>query len=79
MYLRAGNINANLDEIVKEIEKLDKQNFGETMFSEYESKYQYPLFLAVILLVIELFIFERRNKIINTTTIFGKKEGNKID
>ena len=49
------------------------------MFSEYESKYQYPLFLAVILLVIELFIFERRNKIINTTTIFGKKEGNKID
>ena len=79
VYLRAGNINANLDEIVKEIEKLDKQNFGETMFSEYESKYQYPLFLAVILLVIELFIFERRNKIINTTTIFGKKEGNKID
>jgi Ca-activated chloride channel family protein len=76
VYLRAGNINANLDEIVKEIEKLDKQNFGETMFSEYESKYQYPLALAIIFLALELFIFERRNKIINTATIFGRKESN---
>jgi Ca-activated chloride channel family protein len=66
-----------LDEIVKEIEKLDKQNFGETMFSEYESKYQYPLVVALILLLVELFVFERRNKIINTTTIFGTKENTK--
>ncbi len=76
VYMRAGNINADLDEIVKEIEKLDKQNFGETMFSEYESKYQYPLALAIIFLALELFIFERRNKIINTATIFGRKETN---
>ena len=61
---------------IEEIEKLDKQNFGETMFSEYESKYQYPLALAIIFLALELFIFERRNKIINTATIFGRKESN---
>ena len=54
-----------------------KQNFGETMFSEYESKYQYPLAVAVILLLVELFVFERRNKIINTTTIFGSKDNTK--
>lgn len=77
VYLRAGNINTDLDEIVKEIEKLDKQNFGETMFSEYESKYQYPLAVALILLLVELFVFERRNKIINTTTIFGSKDNTK--
>ena len=47
------------------------------MFSEYESKYQYPLVVALILLLVELFVFERRNKIINTTTIFGTKENTK--
>ena len=74
VYMRAGNINTDLDEIVKEIEKLDKQNFGETMFSEYESKYRYPLVMALLCLVVELFIFERRNKIFNTTTFFGSKD-----
>ncbi len=78
-YLRAGNINTGLGDIMKEIEKLEKQNFGETMFSEYESKFQYPLLVAIILLIAELFVFEKRSKFLNTTNIFGKKEEKEID
>lgn len=72
-YLRAGNINAGLSAITKEIENLEKANFGESMFSEYESQYMYPLAAAIFFLVVELLFFERRNKKINLSKILNKQ------
>lgn len=72
-YVRAGDINAGLDNIVRQLEELDKQSFGESMFSEYESRYQYPLALGILLLVVELLILERRNKRFNLQRIITRK------
>lgn len=72
-YLRAGNINASLSAITNEIESLEKANFGEAMFSEYESRYMYPLVAAIVLMILELMIFERRNKKFNLSKILQKK------
>lgn len=72
-YLRAGNINTSLDAITKEIEDLEKENFGETTFSEYESRYMYPLGAALVLMVTELMFFERKNKKLNFSKILNKK------
>lgn len=71
VYVRAGNINSGLQDIVSLIEELEKESYGESMFSEYESRYQYPLVAAILCLVLEVLIFERRNKKINLDKIFG--------
>lgn len=75
-YVPSGNINTGLDEIIDELNKLDKQNYGEQMFAEYESRYQYPLAIAILLVIINLFIFERRNKILNFKNIFDRTPKN---
>lgn len=76
IYVRANNINGGIDDIVKLIESLEKDNFGESLFSEYESRYQYPLVAALLCLVAEVLIFERRNKKINIDRIL-KHQSNK--
>ena len=74
IYVRANNINSGIQEITKLIESLEKDNFGETLFSEYESRYQYPLVAALICLLAELLIFERRNKKFNLDKLMNKEQ-----
>ncbi len=74
IYVRATNINSGVQEIVRLIEGLEKDHYGEAMFSEYESRYQYPLVAAIVCLLAELLIFERRNKKINLDKILRNRK-----
>ncbi len=73
VYVRANN-NSSVQEIVRLIEGLEKDTYGQAMFSQYESRYQYPLVAALLCLLAELFIFERRNKKINLDKILTPKK-----
>ena len=72
VYVRANNINSGVQEIVSLIEGLEKDHYGEAMFSEYESRYQYPLAAAIVCLLAELFIFERRNRKFNIDNLLNR-------
>ena len=61
IYVHTSNINSGIQEIVKQLEKLDKDNYGSTLFSEYESRYQYTLVLALLLLIAEVLLFEKKS------------------
>lgn len=74
IYVRATNINSGVQEIVRLIEGLEKDHYGEAVFSEYESRYQYPLAAALICLLAELFIFERRNKKFNLDKLLNDRK-----
>lgn len=62
VYVRAGNVNSGLSDIVNLIAHLDKEEFGESQFAAYESRYMYPLLAALVCLLAEVIIFERRNR-----------------
>ena len=74
IYVRAGNLNSGISDIARQIKKLDKSNYGESMFKEYESRYQYPLAAALLCLVLELFIFERRNMRYNIDKLLTRND-----
>lgn len=61
IYVHAGNGNAAVEDIVKKLSTLDSQKFGTAQFSSYKSQYQYPLAAGLFFLLIEVFVFERRN------------------
>lgn len=61
IYMRGGNINANMDDLYDALDELEKSHYDEAQFDQYESQYQYPLALALLCLLAELLIFERRN------------------
>ncbi|MBP3762511.1 MAG: VWA domain-containing protein [Bacteroidales bacterium] len=61
-YLHAAGPSASLSDITNLIEGLEKEEFGEAVFSRYESRYRWPLAAALLCLVAEVVLFERRNK-----------------
>lgn len=72
IYTRASNATVGLDKIFDRLEKLEKKEFDSALFSDYEDRFQYPLFLALVLIIAEYFINERRKKYINNMNLFDK-------
>lgn len=72
-YVRANNSQAGLDIIFNEINKLEKTEFESKVFSDYEDRFQYLLAVAIVLLILEFYILERRGKRFRNVNLFGEK------
>ena len=62
-YRRGTSGGNEIDDVYKELESLGKTEFGAREVSGYESRYQYPLALAIVLLLLEIVLSERRGKL----------------
>ncbi len=72
VYVRANNTQSGLKTILEEINKLEKTKFESKMFSDYEDRFQYFIAVSLIILLIELLIFERKSKWLSKINFFGK-------
>ena len=59
-YFRIARTSSSLPEIISALERLDKTEFGADQFEEYEVKYQWPLVFALLLLLAERLVGDRR-------------------
>ncbi|MCM1177735.1 MAG: VWA domain-containing protein [Bacteroidales bacterium] len=59
-YVRAGNSEFGLAPIVDSIRKMDSEEFNSVVFEEYDEQYMYFLAIALVFLVIEMLVGERR-------------------
>ena len=73
LYVRADNTNAALKTISKELDKLAKTDLETKVFSEYNEQFQSFAFIALFLLLAEVFIFGRKNKRLSKINIFDVK------
>ena len=71
VYVRASNAGSSIGEITKVIESLEKEDYGEAVFSAYESRYQYPLTAAIVCLLASVLFFERRNRKWSLSSLTG--------
>ncbi len=62
VYIHANNANMGFEAITDEINKMYKSDIEEVTFSRYESRFQIPLAIGLILLVIESFLFSVKPK-----------------
>lgn len=77
-YIRANNSDVGLDKIMDEIDKMEKKEYEAKTFSDYEDQFQYFIAVALLFMIGEIFIFERRSKWFRKLDIFGeRKNGNK--
>jgi len=73
-YIRATNMQLGLMPLFDEINKMQKAELKEKIYSEYDDQFQYFFGAAFILLLIEFMIVERKNKWLTKLNIFGIKE-----
>lgn len=70
MYVRASNQSVGLDEILKRIKLMEKQDFNSLAFAEYNDQFHYLVALALVLLLIEFVMIDRKNRILSRISIF---------
>ncbi len=59
-----------LRSILDEIRKTDKKTFDSMLFADYESRYYYLVAFALLLLLIEVLLYERKNKWLEKIKLF---------
>jgi Ca-activated chloride channel family protein len=74
MYIRATNQQDELDTIFKDIQTMEKKEFGAKIFTEYEDRFQYFLAIALLLLLVEYFISERKNRWLSKWNFFKERK-----
>ncbi|MDF1548876.1 MAG: VWA domain-containing protein, partial [Bacteroidales bacterium] len=70
-YIRANNTRIGLAALYDEIEKLDKTELESVVYAEYEDVYQYVIFLALLILLFDFVILNRKNKQLEKIKIFN--------
>jgi Ca-activated chloride channel family protein len=60
MYVRATTSETGLNKIFDDISRIEKSEIEEKQFSDYEDRFQYFVALALLLLILDLFVFERK-------------------
>jgi len=73
-YVHADNTNGAYRVINKELDKLAKSDLKSTSYSEYNEQFQSFALLALLILVIDFFIFDRKNKRLSKIKIFDLKD-----
>jgi Ca-activated chloride channel family protein len=61
-YVHAGNEEFGLNPIINDLKRLEDETFNSVVFEEYDEQYMYFFAVALVLLVIEMLIGERRWK-----------------
>ena len=74
IYVRCDNTNTATKAIQKELDKLGTQEIETQVYTDYNEQFQSFALIALLLLVIEFFIFNRKNKALSRLDIFGEEK-----
>ena len=71
IYVRCDNSNTATKAIQKELDKLATQEIETQVYTDYNEQFQSFALIALLLLVIDYFIFNRKNKTVMRMDLFG--------
>jgi Ca-activated chloride channel family protein len=72
-YVRASNSNIGLDEIFGEIKKMKTQELESTVYTEYNDQFQIFAAIALLLLILDFIIMDRKNRRLSNVKLFKFK------
>jgi len=70
IYVRSDNTNSALRIITTELDKMKKANVESSVYSEYDEQFQGLAWIVLVLLFIDVFILERKNKLLRNIKLF---------
>ena len=73
-YIHVENNSAAQDQLDNELDKLAKKETTSIVYSEFDEQFQAVAILALLLLILEICIFDRRNPLIRRLSLFGSKK-----
>ena len=70
IYVRANNSKAGLATLFAEINKMEKKEIGTMIFTEYKDRFQLFIGFALLLLLTDLILLNRKNKWSNRINLY---------
>ncbi len=74
IYVRASNASMGLSKIYNKIKGMDQKEMKEKNYSEYNDLFQYAIGLALLFLILEWMISERKSRFLSGIKLFQTKE-----
>ena len=74
VYVRADNNNSAFRIVTRELDKMAKSEIQTSTFADYNEQFQSFALLALLLLLIDAVVFDRKNKRLSKLRIFDIKE-----
>jgi len=73
-YIHVENNSAAQQQLDNELDKLSKKETSTTVYSDYDEQFQAFGVLALLLLILEICIFDRRNPLLKNISLFGSRK-----
>ena len=73
-YIHVENNSSAQRQLDEELDKLEKRETESTIYSDYDEQFQAVGILALLLLLIEICIFDRKNPFLKNLSLFGNKK-----
>jgi len=74
-FYLANNTRIGLNKLYSNLSRLDKETFETQEYAEYDDKFSFFIWMALVLLIIDLFILERKNQWLQSFNLFNSKQG----
>ena len=72
LFVRADNTNTAMNALEDELDKLQKKDMGSIVYSEYDEKFPIIAWMLLIVLIIEVCIFDKKNRLFKNVRIFKR-------
>ena len=72
LFVRADNTNTAINALEDELDKLQKKDMGSMVYSEYDEKFPIIAWMLLIVLIIEVCIFDKKNRLFKNVRIFKR-------
>jgi Ca-activated chloride channel family protein len=72
-YVRATNTQLGLMPLFDEINRMERSEFKEKVYADFDDQFQYLFALALIITILDFFILERKNRWFKRINLFERK------
>ena len=73
-YIDGNTTEEALENVKVKLEKIDKSEFETSQFVEYKQQFQIFIFLALLFIIVDIFIFQTKTKWIQNLNLFNENE-----
>lgn len=73
-YIRANNAQVGLNNLLNEVDKMEKSDLETQIYADYDDKFQYFIGLGLFLILLDFLILERKNKYLKNFKLFGERK-----
>jgi Ca-activated chloride channel family protein len=78
-YIPANNIRTGINNLMDELSGMEKSEFESKIYTDYEDQFQIVALIALIVLLVEFMILNRKNKLLKNIDLFTEERKKKQD